>query len=344
MARPTSFRILTRADVAALMPDHKTLIGIIETGLAAHGRGDVVLPPKSHIELDDRVNGHFNVLPGWIGAGVDLAGVKVISDYVDNWRHGLPSEVGVLTLMGAATGMPVAVMDATLITAARTGAVTAAGARCLAPPTPRIIAHIGARGSAFHNIASLAALYDIEEVRICSKRPETRAKLARIVGERFGLRAIATDSIETAVKDADIVVEATRLERPEVLIQDKWLKRGCLLVTYGWKMATDPGTIVRADKIVVDDWAQCCKGGQLHPLIQDGRLTRERVHAEIGEIVAGKRPGRESASETIVFWHRGFAISDIVVGSYLLKAAIARGLGTEIGMFENSGDAIDEVL
>jgi alanine dehydrogenase len=76
------------------MPDYATLIGIVEEGLAAHGRGDVCCPPKAHIDLDDRVNGHFNVLPGRVGAGINLAGVKVISDYVDNWRHGLPSESG----------------------------------------------------------------------------------------------------------------------------------------------------------------------------------------------------------------------------------------------------------
>lgn len=333
-----TLRFLSRSQVAALMPDHKTLIGIVEEGLAAHGRGDVVLPPKAHIELDDRVNGHFNVLPGWVGAGVNLAGVKVISDYVDNWRHGLPSEVGVLALMDAATGVPIALMDATLITCARTGAVTAAGARRLAPASSRILGHIGARGSAFYNIASLAQLYDLQEVRIASKRPESRAKLAKVVNERLGIRTVPVDDIASAVRNADIVVEATRLERPEILIEDRWLKPGCLLVTYGWKMAVDPATVARADKIVVDDWAQCCKGGQLYPLIADGRLTRDRIHAEIGEIVAGKRPGRSSDRETIVFWHRGFAISDIVVGNRLLEAAEQRGIGTVIPFLETDAD------
>jgi alanine dehydrogenase len=339
-----SIRFLSRAEVVALMPDHKALVDLVEEGLAAHGRGDVVLPPKSHIELDSRVNGHFNVLPGWVGASVNLAGVKVISDYVDNWRHGLPSEVGVLALMDASTGVPVALMDATLITAARTGAVTAAGARHLGPRSPRVLGHIGARGSAFHNIACLARLYPLEEVRISSKREETRNGLARMVTERLGVKAVAVASIERTVKDADIVVEATRLERPEVLIEDRWLKPGCLLVTYGWQMATDPATVARADKIVVDDWAQCCKGGQLYPLIRDGRLTRERLHAEIGEIVAGKRPGRESERETIIFWHRGFAISDIVVGKRVLATAEARGIGTVLPMFDTKTDGVEEIL
>ena len=337
-------RILTRAEVASLMPDARGLVDIVEKGLAAHGRGLVVLPPKSHIELDDRVNGHFNVLPGWAGDGIDLAGVKVISDYVDNWKHGLPSEIGVLALMDPATGMPLALMDATLITAARTGAVTGAGARHLAPPQSKVLAHIGARGSAIHNIEALAALGMADEVRICSNRKETRTKLAALVRERVGVKAIAVDSIEEAVSGADIVVEATRLEKPEVLIRDAWLKPGCLLVTYGWMMAADPATVMRADKIVVDDWAQCCKGGALHPMIVDGRLPRTRVHAEIGEIVAGKLPGRERPDETIIFWHRGFAISDIVLGKYLLEKAAAQGTGLTLQMFGRKGGEDGEVV
>jgi ornithine cyclodeaminase len=207
-----------------------------------------------------------------------------------------------------------------------------------------VLGHIGARGSAFHNIACLAGLYPLEEVRISSKREETRTRLAQLVTERLGIKAVATASVEATVEGADIVVEATRLERPQLLIEDRWLKPGCLLVTYGWQMATDPATVARADKIVVDDWAQCCKGGQLYPLIHDGRLTRERVHAEIGEIVAGKRPGRQSERETIVFWHRGFAISDIVVGKHVLNAAAQRGVGTVLPMFDTAKDGIDEVL
>lgn len=105
------------------MPPMSKVVDIIETGLAAHGRKEVVLPPKSHIQLDDRYNGHFNILVGWAKPN-DTAGVKVIGDYVDNYRHGLPSEVAVLTLYDPRKGVPRAIMDATDLTTARTGAVT----------------------------------------------------------------------------------------------------------------------------------------------------------------------------------------------------------------------------
>lgn len=332
MAR-VEFRFLNRGDVRALMPPMSKVVDIIETGLAAHGRKEVVLPPKSHIQLDDRYNGHFNILVGWAKPN-DTAGVKVIGDYVDNYRHGLPSEVAVLTLYDPRKGVPRAIMDATDLTTARTGAVTGAGARHLAPPNSKIVGHIGARGTAFANIAALAGIFDIEEVRINSKRPETREALARKVQEELGIKARPVADPEETVRDADIVIEATRLEKPTVLIRDEWLKPNCLLVTYGWVMAIDPKTVRTAGKIVVDDWEQCQKGGQLFPLIQSGELTASHIHAEIGEIVAGKKQGRTKPDERIIFWHRGFAISDVMLGSHILDQAVIENKGQKLTLFD----------
>lgn len=341
MAR-VEFRFLNRMDVRKLMPDMASVVGIIEQGLAAHGRREVVLPPKSHIDLDDRYNGHFNILVGWAKPN-DTAGVKVIGDYVENFRYDLPSEVALLTLYDPRKGIPRAIMDATDLTTARTGAVTGAGARHLAPKDSKIVGHIGARGTAFANIAALAGMFDLEEVRINSKRPETREALAYKVQDELGVKARAVAEPEEAVRDADIVIEATRLEKPMVLIRDEWLKPNCLLVTYGWVMAIDPKTVRGAGKIVVDDWAQCQKGGQLHPLIESGELTVSHVHAEIGEIVAGQKPGRTSHDERIIFWHRGFAISDVMLGHHILERAAAAGVGQQLLLFDEPDESMVHV-
>ena len=336
MARVT-YRLLDRDEVQSVMPPMATIMEVVEDGLRAHGRREVVLPPKSHIHLDDRYNGHFNVLVGWSGPA-DTAGVKVVGDYVDNYRHGLPSEVGLLTLFDPRVGIPKAIMDATDVTTHRTGAVTGIGARHLARTSSKIVGHLGARGTAFSNIESLAQVFDIEEVRINSKRPETRERLAGEIRARLALNAVACDSAEDTVRDADIVVEATRLEKPEVLIEDAWLKPDCLLVAYGWVMAIDPATVRRASKVVVDDWEQCCKGGQLYPMIESGELTRDTLHGEIGEIVAGAVSGRESGDGIIVYWHRGFAISDIMLGSRVLQEAENRGVGTVMTLFDREDE------
>ena len=335
-----AFRFLNRSDVESLLPSTEVLLDTVEQGLRAHGAGDVVLPPKSHIQLDDRFNGHFNVLPGWVAptgvasGAAGWAGVKVVGDYVDNWRVGLPSEVAMLLLSDPKTGVPRALMDATVLTWLRTGAVTAVGAKYLARPDSSVVAHLGARGTAFSNLRFLGTLFPLKEVRIVSKRVETRERLAERVQRELSLSARAVASADEAVDGADIVIEATRLEQPEVLIREAALKPGALLVTYGWVMAVDPELPRRVDKLVVDDWEQCRHGGQLHPLIARGDLGREHVHAEIGQIVTGARAGRETPDERILFWHRGFAISDIVLGARLLAEAERQGVGIMPSLLE----------
>jgi alanine dehydrogenase len=336
------FLFIDRRGVESLLPQTGQLLEIVESGLLAHGKGEVVLPPKGHIDLDDRFNGHFNILPGYATpAGMPsggMAGVKVIGDYVDNYRQGLPSEIALLTLYDPKTGAPLALLDATVLTWLRTGAVTGIGAKYLARPESRILGHIGARGTAFGNLAALASLFPLEEIRIASHRPETREKLAREVEAKLGVRARPVDSVEAACRDADIVIEATRLEKPEILIQDRWLKPGSLLVTYGWVMAVDPATVAGVEKRVVDDWAQCRKGGALYPLIASGALRDEHIHAEIGQIVSGDRPGRMQEDERILFWHRGFAISDIVLGAWILAEARRKGIGQMLTLWEGLED------
>ena len=116
---------LSRDDIAGLDLELDEVLRVVGDGLRLHAAGDVVLPPKHHLSLEAQHKGHFNILPGYVGGGTDVAGVKVIGDYVDNFRHGLPSELALLTLYHGSTGAPYALLDATLLTWMRTGAVTA---------------------------------------------------------------------------------------------------------------------------------------------------------------------------------------------------------------------------
>ncbi|WP_421695689.1 ornithine cyclodeaminase family protein [Aestuariivirga sp.] len=330
MSTPSlSFLYLNSRDVEASTPGFAAICDIVEDGLRAHGAGQVVLPPKGHIHLDKLYNGHFNILMGYVDP-LETAGVKVIGDYVDNYKHDLPSEVALLTLYDPRTGVPLCLMDATNLTWLRTGAVSGLGAKHLARKSSRILAHIGARGTAFANIKAIAQYCPIEEVRINSLRAETREELARLVEAELGIKARAVEDAGEAVSGADIIVEATRLERPQSLITEAMLKPGALLITYGWISAIEDRVPEEADKFVVDDWRQCCEGGTFEPLIRSGRLTRDHLHAEIGEIAAGMRPGRQTEEERIVFWHRGFAISDIALGRAIYDNAKAAGRGSEL--------------
>jgi len=309
------------------LPDER-LLAAVESALAAQGRGEAVLEPRVHLFPDPNVEGHFNVLRGALPAR-HRAGVKVVGDYVHNHRLGLPSELALQLVMDTRTGAPLAVLDATAITAMRTGATTAVGGRHLARPDSRVLAHIGSRGTAYWNVRLLChVLPGLEEVRIHSLRRERREALAARLAAETGRDVRAVDGWEEAVRGADIVVEATRLQKPEPLLRTEWIAPGALVVPYGTMSAVELSLTDIMDKIVVDDWGQAGAGplGALRAHVDSGRLTRESLHAEIGEIVCGARPGRENPGETCLFWHRGLSICDLSVALEILHIASVENL------------------
>jgi alanine dehydrogenase len=296
--------------------------------LAAQGRGETVIEPRTHI-FPPGANGHFNVLRG---ATPRFAGVKVVGDFLDNHTRGLPSELALLLLLDPTTGVPRAILDATAITEMRTGAVTALGARALARGDARVLGHIGARGTALWNVRLCrAVLPELAEVRVHSRRPESReAFAARLRAELPGIEVTVCPDWESTVRGADVIVEASRLPEPTPLLRTEWIAPGALVVPYGTMSAVELDLTDRMDKVVVDDWGQAGAGplGALRAHVDSGRLTRDTLHAELGEILAGRRPGRERAEETILFWHRGLSITDVALGEALLDKADASGVGT----------------
>ncbi len=276
-----------------------------------------------HLIPDPKVHGHFNVLRGYIGGAVKFAGVKIVGDYVDNYKRDLPSEIGLLALFDPATGMPRALLDATAITDMRTGAVTAIGAKYLARRDSRVLGHIGARGTAYWNVRLLDHLFHFDEIRVHSRRPESRQPFAERLAHDLGKPVRAVDSWESAVKGADIVVEASRLLEPAPLLKTEWIKPGALVVPYGTMSAVELSLTDIMSKLVVDDWGQCKAGrfGALRAHVEAGKLSERTLYAEMGEIVAGRKCGREREDETILFWHRGLSLSDIALGHAFLEKA-----------------------
>ena len=278
------------------------------------------------------MHGHFNVLRGAFRAPINLAGVKVISDYVDNYKQGLPSEVGLLLLMDPGNGVPKAIIDGSHLTDMRTGAVTAIGAKHLARKGARVLGHIGARGTAYWNVRLLDHLFHFDEIRVHSRRPESRDAFAARLSRDLGKPVIATDDWRTCVEGADIVVEASRLMKPEPMLKTAWIKPGALVVPYGTMSAVELSLTDIMAKMVVDDWGQCKSGpfGSLRAHVEQGKLSEANLHAEIGEIVAGRKVGRERDEETILFWHRGLSLSDIALGSAMLEKAMRLGIGQRL--------------
>lgn len=302
----------------------------IEEVVRAQGERRVVLEPRVHLEPGAGFRGHWNVLRAYVEP-LSLAGVKVVGDFVDNHRRDLPSELGLLALFDPSTGAPTAIVDAADLTDRRTGALTAVGARHLAPPAPRVLGHVGARGTAYWNVVLLEALFDFDEIRVTSRRPASRQAFARRLEAELGKPVRACATVQETVEGADVVVEATRLVEPEPILRTAWIAQGALVVPYGTMSAVELDLLSIMDKVVVDDWAQCGPGnrfGALRAHVDRGLLTEATLYAELGDIVAGRKPGRERADERILFWHRGLATCDVALGALLVERAAAAGVGT----------------
>ena len=165
-----------------------------------------------------------------------------------------------------------------------------------------------------------------------SRRKESREEFAAELSRDLGKPVKALDNWEDTVKGADIVVEASRLMKPEPLLKTGWIKQGAFVVPYGTMSAVELSLTDIMSKMVVDDWGQC-KGGQFGSLrahVEAGKLSEQTLHAELGQIVAGLKPGRERDDETILFWHRGLSLSDIALGHALLEKSAKTGIGQKL--------------
>jgi alanine dehydrogenase len=328
---PIYVTFLNRLDIEELKLTDAEILDAIEASLAAQGRGEAVIEPRVHLE-PGVARGHFNVLRGALKPPIDRAGVKVVGDYVDNYTLGLPSELAVLLLFDPRTGAPQAILDASGITDMRTGAITAIGAKYLARKSSKVLGHVGARGTAYWNVRLLDHLFGFDEIRVHSRRPESRDAFAERLSRDLGKPVIATEDWRACVEGADIVVEASRLDKPTPMLKTAWIKPGAFVVPYGTMSAVELSLTDVMQKLVVDDWGQCKGGkfGSLRAHVEAGKLSEKTLHAEMGEIVAGLKPGRENDDETILFWHRGLSLSDIALGHAMLEKGIRLGIGQRL--------------
>ncbi|VTU13902.1 ornithine cyclodeaminase family protein [Variovorax sp. RA8] len=322
---------LNHLDVQALAMTDAEIVAAVEAGLLAQGRGETTIEPRMHLVPEKDYPGHFNVLRGYVRP-LGVAGVKVVGDFYRNYEQGLPSELALLNLFDPKNGVPVAIIDASDITDMRTGAVTAIGAKHLARKDSKILGHIGARGTSYWNVRLLHSIFHFDEIRVHSRRPESREKFAARLERDLGTKITVTEDWESCVRGADIVVEASRLEKPTPMLKTEWIKKGACVIPYGTMSAVELSLTDIMDKMVMDDWGQAKAGplGALRAHVDSGKLSEQTLHAELGQIVAGLKPGRESEDETNLFWHRGLSLSDIALGSAMLEKAKRMGLGQQL--------------
>jgi ornithine cyclodeaminase/alanine dehydrogenase-like protein (mu-crystallin family) len=314
---------LSREDVEATRLPMPEIIQALEAMFKEKGNGEVEMPPKPGIH--PRPDAFIHAMPAYIPS-IHAAGLKWVSGYPGNQARGLPYITGLLILNDPDTGVPLAVMDCTWITAQRTGAATAVSAKHLARPDSVSIGIVACGVQGRSNLEALACLFEVQQVKAYDLHPEVARRFAGEMGERFSLDIEPVATLPEAVKAMDIVVTSGPiLKHPNPPIEPGWLAPGSFASLVDFDSYWQGAALREFDKLATDDLAQ------MRYYRQEGyfRETPE-VYADLGEIVAGKKPGRESASERTAAINLGIALDDMATAIRVYRRAKAGGIGREL--------------
>jgi len=312
---------LSRADVEATGVTMREIIDALEIGFREHGEGRVEMPPKPGIH--PRPNCFIHAMPAYIPA-LRSAGVKWVSGYPENQQRGLPYISGLLILNDDETGIPLAVMDCTWITAMRTGAATAVAARRLARPESGVVGILGCGVQGRSNVEALRELFPLRRVVAYDIVADQASRLAAEVKERWGLEVAIANEPREAVTGCDIVVTAGPiLHTPHATIKAGWLEPGAFASSLDYDSYWDRAALREVDKFCTDDVPQYEQHQRLG-YFQD----MPPIYATVGELVAEKKPGRENPQERTMTCNLGLAMDDMAVAPMVYQRALAGGIGT----------------
>jgi ornithine cyclodeaminase len=332
--RDITFLYLSQSDIRATGVDMKTALQAVENAFKLHHRGEGILPHKTVLDMDERRRGRGNAMPAYVGGSYHAFGIKWIAGFPGNpARYGLPRATGLTILNDAEKGIPLAVMDCTLLSAMRTGAVTGVGARLLARPDSSTAALIGAGVQARTQLEALKeVLPGLQEVRAFDIRREAAEAFAAEARARHGLEARAVESAEQAVRGADVVVTVTVADEP--IVKEAWMKPGSFFSAVGSYQEEEFEVVSGSDLVVVDGLEHVLhrETPVIALMIKRGLLPRERV-LELGAILCGGHPGRRSERQRVFFSPIGMAVEDICLSCEVYRLAVERGVGTRLSLF-----------
>ncbi|HSS94347.1 MAG TPA: ornithine cyclodeaminase family protein [Candidatus Dormibacteraeota bacterium] len=308
---------LSREDVERLL-DVDAMLDALGKALIAYSAGVAVVPPRVGIRVPDR--GLLGSMPGYV-PGIALE-VKLVSVYPGNHEHSLPSHQGVIALFDERSGSPLAIMDGTYITAIRTGGTAAVAARALAREDASVLAILGAGVQGASHLETFPHVRNFDEIRIASRDHRKAADLA----SRHP-RARVVESFEEAVRGADLVACCTDAREP--VIRRDWLKPGAHVSSVGGTFGPEiDQETMRAGRVFVE-WRGAATNAPpagAHELqgLEPADLT------EVGEVLAGTRPGRVSPDEITIYKSTGFAVEDAATARLVYDRAQAEGAGVRL--------------
>lgn len=332
-----SLRYLSRSDVAAVGGDHSDLyMDAVAEGFRNHAAGDFVQPLKPYLRSPrtEHIADRIIAMPAWIGGDTPVAGLKWIGSKHDNpARRGIDRASAVIVLNDPETNYPVALLEGGLVSAMRTAAVTGLAARHLARPGFAEAAIIGCGPIAERQAQMLLEQFaDVKDLRLFDvRRDAARALADRLRQSHPGVAVAIAASAEEAVRDCPVVITCTVTDKPYLAFD--WLSKGTFLANVSI-MDVERDVFLKADKVIVDDWDQSNREKKIiNLLVEAGEFSRERLHAELGEIVVGRKPGRENDDEIILLNPMGMAIDDIACAQAILHRAVEQDIGTVLPLF-----------
>ena len=321
---------LSNDDVRGLLNLEKA-ITTVETALREHGEGRVGWSTPEDLAVKPAAGWQYWVtgcaLESAPVAGFRFRAIKAAGGSRDPSR--LPQGPRrILILSDREGGEVVAIMDEDWCHSVRTGAAATVACKTLARPGAGVFAMLGAGDTARATLPVMAKAFDLKEVRVLSRRPETREAYARELGAELNLNITPVDTAEKALHDADFIVSATTTGTP--FIEEKWISEGAFIYSIGKHQELENNAYKGMGKLVVDSWEHCKKKSDMDRMLREGFLTRDDVYAELPEILSGKRAGRENNEERIFMRAIGLVNQDIALAAWLYESAVAAGVGTRL--------------
>jgi ornithine cyclodeaminase/alanine dehydrogenase len=325
--------LLSRQDVQAVLT-MQDAIEAVEGAFRQQALGNLIMPLRTAIRIPEH-NGLHLGMPAYIGGESDALGLKVVTVYPDNpAEHGLPTTIGTLLLNDPRTGAPLAIMDAGFLTAMRTGAVSGVATKCLARQEASVVGVFGAGVQARTQLMAVCAVRSVARALVLDVSEEAQCAYCDEMSAKLGIEVVAEGDARQLVQAADILVAASSAHEP--LFDGAWLRPGTHINGIGshspGARELDTTTILRA-KVVVDlTEAALAEAGDLMIPIEEGAITADHIHATLGEVVAGQRPGRESDEEITVFKSVGLALQDVSTAIRVYHLALEKGVGQEVSL------------
>lgn len=334
---PATVLLLSTNDMKKLLHMNDVLTAV-ETAFRLRGLGRVQMPPKMYLFFE-KYNGDIRCMPSYI-EDLDISAVKIVNVHPDNpKKNHMRTVMATLVLIDPKTGAPLAVMDGSHITDMRTGAASGVASKYLARKDSRNLGMIGAgRQSRTQILAILDTFSRLDEVRIFDILPAASKALCEEIQRSYSKRiqiVKAVDDPKDAVEGMDIVCTCTPARKP--IVKESWVSKGqhfnCIGADAPGKQEME-GAILKKAKVVIDDWEQASHSGEINVPISQGLLSQEDIYGNIGDIVAGKLPGRRSHDEITVFCSTGLAIQDAVTAKLAYDAAKKKKVGHVFEMIQ----------